>query len=164
MNRFTGPCRSNYSAADSFHPRYIRLLASFLSCSDSLTHSLVCDCNIYWSILLQFAGTRGIYCEQHLTNRIRSGKLLVFQPIKIINAIVSFLITVIRYAINKNRILVVHFINISSAIRKVAAWDLASANCWCWKIANCNLASVCVWQKHRWRWQPLPEVRQSPFF
>ena len=63
-----------------------------------------------------------------------------------------------------NRILVVHFINISSAIRKVAAWDLASANCWCWKIANCNLASVCVWQKHRWRWQPLPEVRQSPFF
>jgi hypothetical protein len=49
---------------------------------------------------LQFAGTRGIYCEQHLTNRIRSGKLLVFQPIKIINAIVSFLITVIRYAIN----------------------------------------------------------------
>ena len=116
------------------------------------------------SILLQFAGTRGIYCEQHLTNRIRSGKPLVYQPIKIINAIVSFLITVIPYAINKNRIFMVHFIYISSAIRKVAAWDLASANCWCWKIANCNLASVCVWQKHRWRWRPLPEVRQSPFF
>lgn len=78
---------------------------------------------------------------------------LFVKPIKIIAAII------VSFQRNKSTAFGLHFI-LCSATRRAAAWDPASASCWCWKTANCSPASVCVWPKRRWRWPPSREVGQ----